>query len=221
MAGVRDQMDVNLSATARLVFPRGAQVVLHVAGTQNAARVDIFEAGENFPGRTFGYVGDNVEAAAVAHAHNEFDRTALCGRIQNLVDQRDQGRYAFERKAFAAEITLLHDLLEDVGADEQVEDALLVFLFWLRFHLLIDPASTLGGIDVIDFDADGARLNSAGFAAVLPLVLQFRRVAGAEKTERVEVAFEVSTMAVGVKDAITFWVGTIRSFDDGGARTAI
>src|SRR6201997_4480034 len=131
VAGVRDEVDVNLSATARLVFTRGAHVIFHVAGAKNTARVNVFEAGENLLGRTFGNVGDNVEAAAVTHAHNQFNRAALCSRIENLVDQRDQGGYAFERKAFASQITLLHDLLEDVGADEQVEDALLVFFFGL------------------------------------------------------------------------------------------
>jgi len=61
-------------------------------------------------------------------------RSAAVSRT--FVDQRDQGGDAFEREALAAEITLLHDLLEDVGADEQVEDALLVFFLGLGFHLL-------------------------------------------------------------------------------------
>ena len=53
---------------------------------------------------------------------------ALGGGIENFVDERDEGGDAFQRKALAAEITLLHDLLEDVGADEQVENALLDLL---------------------------------------------------------------------------------------------
>ena len=43
--------------------------------------------------------------------------------VENFVDQRDERGDAFEREALAAEIALLHDLLEDVGADEQIEDA--------------------------------------------------------------------------------------------------
>ena len=64
--------------------------------------------------------------------------------VENFIDQRDQGGDAFEREALAAEIALLHDLLEDVGASQQVEDALLVFLRRLGFHVLVDPAAALG-----------------------------------------------------------------------------
>jgi len=70
VARVRDEMDVNLAAAARGVFAGGAHVILHVAGAENAARVDVFEAGEDFFGRALGNVGDDVEAAAVAHPHD-------------------------------------------------------------------------------------------------------------------------------------------------------
>ncbi len=73
----------------------------------------------------------------MAHAHDEFDGAEAGGGVENFVDQRDEGGDAFEREALAAEIALLHDLLEDVGADEQVEDALLVFFCDLE---------TLGGL---------------------------------------------------------------------------
>jgi hypothetical protein len=52
-------------------------------------------------------------------------------------------------------------------------------------------------------------------------MLQFRGFAGAEKTERVEVAFQVSPLAVGVEDALALWVGGIRGFDYGGSGAAI
>ena len=85
----------------------------------------------------------------MAHAHDQFDGAEAGGCVENFVDQRDEGGDAFEREALAAEITLLHDLLENVGADEQVENALLDFfcnfetLRW-RFHLLVNPAAALG-----------------------------------------------------------------------------
>ena len=97
----------------------------------------------------------------MAHAHDEFDGAALGCGVEDFVDQRDERGDAFEREAFAAEIALLHDLLEDVGADEQVENALLVLFCNLEtcdgFHLLVNPAAAFGGVDVVDFDADGAR----------------------------------------------------------------
>ena len=111
----------------------------------------------------------------MAHAHHQFDCAASRAGVENFIDQRDERGDAFEREALAAEVTLLHDLLEDVGADEQVEDALLVF-FWLEpagFHLLVDPAAAFGSVDVVDFDADGAGIDGAGFAGVLAFDLQF------------------------------------------------
>ncbi len=155
VAGIRDQVNVDFSAAARFVFAGRAHVILHVARAENAARVDVFESGKDFLGGPLGHVGDDVEAAAVAHAHDELDRAALGGGVENFVDERDEGGNAFEREAFAAEIALLHDLLEDIGADEQVEDALLVFFVGLGFHLLVNPATAFGGVDVIDLDADG------------------------------------------------------------------
>ena len=67
-------MDVNLATAARDVFAGRAHVIFHVAGTEDAARIDVFESGEDFLGRALGDVGDDVEASAMAHAHDEFDR---------------------------------------------------------------------------------------------------------------------------------------------------
>ena len=63
-------MNVNFAAAARGVFAGRAHVVLHVAGAENAARVDIFESGEDFLRRALGDVSDDVEASAMAHAHD-------------------------------------------------------------------------------------------------------------------------------------------------------
>jgi hypothetical protein len=79
---------------------------------------------------------------------------------------------------------------------------LLVFLGRLGFHLLVDPAAAFGGVDVVDFDADGRGVDGAGFAGVLTIALQFGGRAGAEKTEWIEVAFEVSPLAEGAEDAL-------------------
>ncbi len=75
VTGIRDQVDVNLVAAVGQVLAGGAHVIFHIAGAEDAARVDVFEAGENFFGRAFGDVGDDVEASAMAHAHDEFDRS--------------------------------------------------------------------------------------------------------------------------------------------------
>ena len=74
---------------------------------------------------------------------------------------------------------------------------------------LENPAAALGRVDVIDFDADSARIDGAGFTGVFAFPLQFGRLSGAEKAERIEVAFEVSQLAVGIEYALTFEVGAV------------
>jgi len=108
----------------------------------------------------------------MAHAHHKFRSAEARASIEQFIDQRNQRRDAFEREALAAKITLLHDLLKDVGPDEQVENSLLVFCGNVefrrrRFHPLINPAPAFGSVDVIDLDADGRGINRASFASVL------------------------------------------------------
>ena len=74
---------------------------------------------------------------------------------------------------------------------------------------------------MVDFDADGARVDGAGFAGILAIVLEFGRVAGTEKAEGIEIAFKVSPLAIGVEDALAFEIGAVVGFDDGGAGAAI
>ena len=184
VAGIRYQMDVNLVAAARDVFAGRAHVIFHVAGAENAARVDVFESGKNFFRRPLGDVGDHVEAAAMAHPHDEFDGAEAGAGVENFIDQRDECGDAFERKALAAKIALLHDLLENVGANEQIEYAVLGFfcnLVSTRFHALVDPAAALRAVDVVDFNADGGGVDGAGFARVLVVDLQFGVARGRRK----------------------------------------
>src|SRR5580704_9242852 len=153
-------MDVNFVAAARDVFAGRAHVILHIARAKNAAWIDVFKAGEDFFVRASGDMRHHVEAAAMAHAHHKLRSAEASAGIEKLIDERDQRGDAFERKAFATKVALLHHLLEDVGADEQVENASLIFfcdletLSW-RLHLLVNPATPLGAVDVINFHTDG------------------------------------------------------------------
>ncbi len=96
----------------------------------------------------------------MTHPHDEFDRAALRAHLENFVDQRDEGGDSFERKTFAAEVALLHDLLKDIGANQELENAGLVFFcnlepLRLRFHALVDPAPAIGSVNVVNLNADG------------------------------------------------------------------
>src|SRR5260370_39246599 len=170
-------------------------------------------------------MGDPVEASAMAHSHHEFDGAEAGTGFEKLIYQRYQRVDAFEREALAAEVALLHDLLEDIGANQQIKNPLLVFFRHLgigsrRFHLLVNPTAALGRVDVIDFDSDGGGVNSAGFAGILAINLEFGSDARAQEAEGVEIAFKVSPLAEGAEDA--FPLGIARGwFDDGGSCGAV
>ena len=70
MTRIGDQVNVDFSAATRFVFAGRTHVILHVTGTENAAGIDIFESGEDFLRGALGDVGDDVEASAMAHAHD-------------------------------------------------------------------------------------------------------------------------------------------------------
>src|SRR5271154_3115864 len=87
-----------------------------------------------------------------------------------------------------------------------------------RFHALINPAAALGRINVVDFDPNGAGVDGAGFTSVVVVDLQFRSGARTQKTEGIEIAFEVSPVAKGIKDAFALGVDAVGcSFDHGGS----
>ena len=108
------------------VVAGGAHVVLDVAAAEDGARVDVFELGEDLGGRAADGVGHDVEAAAVAHGEDGARDAVVGGGGEELIEKRDEDGEAFEREALGAEVALLDDLLEEVGADEVGEDALLV-----------------------------------------------------------------------------------------------
>src|ERR1700691_4110829 len=150
----------------------------------------------------------------MAHAHYQFNGTEERARIEKFIHQRNQRGNAFEREALAAETRLLHDLLEDIGADEQVENALLIFfcdletLRW-RFHALINPATAFGRINVVDFNADGRGVDSARLASVLAIDLQLGSDARTQETEGIKIALKVSPLAESAEDAFSLRVGAV------------
>ena len=70
MAGIGNQVDMNFLTRAGQVFPSRTHVIFDVAAAQHAARVDILKPRKNLFGRALGNLHNNVQAAAVAHAHD-------------------------------------------------------------------------------------------------------------------------------------------------------
>ncbi len=70
MAGIRNQVNMNFGAAAGDVLAGSAHVIFHVAATENAARVHVFESRENFFWGAPGDIHHDIEATAMAHADN-------------------------------------------------------------------------------------------------------------------------------------------------------
>ena len=73
---------------------------------------------------------------------------------------------------------------------------------------------------MVDLDADRAGVDGAGLAGVFAVSFKFGRWAGTEKAERVEVAFEISPLAVSVENAFAFGIGAVIGFSDWRRRGA-
>ncbi len=197
-------MDADFLAGGGDVSAGGADVILHVACAQNAARVDVFKAGDDFVGSFAGGVDHDVEAAAMAHGHDGFAGAVFADSVENGVEQRDQRGFAFERKTLGAEIAGLQDLLEEVGADQALQSSFLIDLGLRPFHALGDPAAAFRLGKMHEFGADGAAIDAAGFlGGFAGEALEVGLLEGAEKAERIEIGFEVAPAAEGVEDALT------------------
>ena len=122
VAGVGDEVQGDGAAIARGESAGGSDVVLHVAAAENAAGIDVFEFGEDVGGGFAEGVDHDAEAAAMAHAHDGALGAELGGTVEQLVEEGNEGGDAFEGEALGAEVAGLDDLLEEVGAGEEVED---------------------------------------------------------------------------------------------------
>ena len=123
VAGVGGEVKVDGLAGGGEEVAGGADVVFDVASAEGAAGVDVFELGEDIAGGAADGVDHDVEAAAVAHGEDGAVDAELGGGGEELVEERDEGGEAFEGEALGAEVALLNDLLEEVGAEEAGEDA--------------------------------------------------------------------------------------------------
>ena len=86
VAGIGDQVDMHFAAAARDILAGGTHMVFDVSGAKHTAWIDIFEPSKNFFWRTPGNMSDDVEAAAMTHAHHEFDRTQARSCIEDFID---------------------------------------------------------------------------------------------------------------------------------------
>ena len=128
VAGVGGEMQIDGVAVGGGVFAGGAHVVLHVATAEGAAWVDVFKLGKDLGGGAADGVAHDVEAAAMRHGNEGAGDSGVGGCCEDLIEKWDEDGEAFEGEALGAEVALLDDLLEEIGADELGEDVLLIGL---------------------------------------------------------------------------------------------
>ena len=122
---------------------------------------------------------------------------ALLGAIfgsgtQNGVEKRKKRGFAFERKAFGAEISRLNRLFENLRLDEEIENTLAIHGSAFRFHALLNPEAALAIGDMHVFDADRPAVEAARRVGIRARKLQLRNPDGIEYAEGIEVCLQVS-----------------------------
>ena len=126
----------------------GAEVVLHVAGALDRARVDVaLELAEDLAVLLADDVGEHVEPAAVGHADRDLVEAGLGGGLADLVEQRDRGLAALEAEPLLADELGLQEGLERLGLVELEQDPQLLLAGRLDVRpldALLDPAALLG-----------------------------------------------------------------------------
>ena len=140
-------MQVDLLAASSLIFAGCSDVILHIAAAQDAARIDVFKLGEDVRRLAADDIHHDIEASAMAHADHAADRAVLGGVVEQFIDERNQHGHAFERKPLGAEIARLNDLLEKVGAQQQLESALRIrprTNFRAPLQPVLDPLAPTG-----------------------------------------------------------------------------
>ena len=207
VARVGDQVDRDRAAGGSLVGPRRSLVVLEIAAAQDAARIEVLETGEQVGGRHARDQVDDVEPAAVAHGHERPPGAVSGGGVEQGVEERDEGRRAFQGVALRADEALVQEALEQLGLRQPLEQAPPVDRFGLPFQPLGHEAAAVRAGEVHELGADrpavdgtpAARLPAGG-----PLETLGRREVGVpvglKAPERVEVGLQVSPAPVGVGD---------------------
>ena len=131
------------------------------------AGIDIaFEFGEDLLDVLADGVGEDVEAAAVGHADDQFVDVAGGGALQDFFQDGERGFAAFEREALLAdeagvqevfELFARHHGAQDAQAGVAVERPVVGF----RLHALLQPALLLRHLDVHVLAADFAAVGLA------------------------------------------------------------
>ena len=163
MARVGSQMQRHCLAAERGELARRAHVVLHIAAAHRGARVDIFELGEDLIRAAAHGVHHYVQATAMRHRKHATRHAVVRRGRKHLVQERDERRQPFQRKALRPQVPLLNDLLKDIGADQPIQHPLRLCRRIRALELLLDPLPLLDRRNMHELRADRAAIKPPSF----------------------------------------------------------
>ena len=227
--------EANLDLLAGGGFEDGfvAEVVFHVAVAPDGIRDVVFgklleEDLERFPH----HAGEDVEAAAVGHAHDDLVHADVRAVFDDRVDGGDHGLAALEGKPLLADVFRVQEALKELGLVDAAENP---DLFRLRkiglvaggFESLLQPGADVDVLNVGVFDANVAAVGQAEILPDLPqlhlpaaevgpdvegcfeiVVTEVERLEGKLRVgrgsvaQRIEVGFDVTNRTVGVDQLV-------------------
>ena len=102
-----------------------------------------------------------------------------------------------------------------IGADQTLEDFVLIYLAWRSFEPLGNPAATLRLRQMHEIGADGIAVDTTGLlGGFAGQCFQVRMLQRLEQAERVERCFQIAPAAEGVEHAFALFVaGCFRGAD--------
>ena len=187
-------------------------MVLHVARALDRVGVEVaLELLEDLAVGLAHDVGEDVEPAAVGHAHHRLVHALVDGLVEDRVEDHDRRLRTFEAETLLPDVAGVEEALEDLGRVETVEDVALL----LRVErggdpldVLLDPPLLVGVLDVHVLDAERPAVGVAedvedlverrGLPAGEPVGDELARQVpdGEAVVERVELGVELGRLGV-------------------------
>ena len=90
----------------------------------------------------------------MAHGQHRLPHSAVGRAMEHRIEERDERRNALQRKSLCPGIPRLKNLLEDVGANQEIENATPVRRRLFALEPLLNPPALRAIRDMHEFDAD-------------------------------------------------------------------
>ena len=169
VAGVCGHADFHRRSAGKLAGALVTEVVFHIAILAAAEFLgieEVLELPENHARGFFDEIGKNIEAAAVGHAHDDFEHARGGAVLENRVEGDHERLAAFEGEAFLTDEFRVDERLESFGLVERlqhaaVEGGVVAVRSGAVFHAAHHPLADLAVMDVLELRAERG---AVGFA---------------------------------------------------------